>query len=196
MPSWIRSRNGHGGPRVALGDRDDQAQVGLDQLALGRHVAALDALGQGDLLHGRQQRHLADLPEVHAHRVVAGGPCREVEPGDGAFPALFLASGLLALVARGLVAFEDIDAEVVEEDQDVVDLLGVKVDVPQHVAHVFGVQVALLAALDDEVADLFDVQLGHFARPTLIHQFTHCLIPTPGKSGPAPGLNSAVLATL
>ena len=32
--------------QIALGDRDDEAQVRLDHLLLGEHVAALDALGQ------------------------------------------------------------------------------------------------------------------------------------------------------
>ena len=38
---------------VALGDRHDEPQVGLDHVLLGRHVAALDALGEPDLLARR-----------------------------------------------------------------------------------------------------------------------------------------------
>ena len=54
---------------VVLGDRDDQAQVRLDHLLLRRVVAALDALGELDLLGGRQQRHLADVLEEELERV-------------------------------------------------------------------------------------------------------------------------------
>ena len=57
--------------QVALGDRDDEAQVGLDHLRLGRHVAALDALGQRDLLLGGQQVHAADRAQVQPQRVEA-----------------------------------------------------------------------------------------------------------------------------
>ena len=60
------------GPRVALGDRDDEAQVGLGQSPLGIHVLALDALGQRDLLGGREQLHLADLPQVETDGVGGG----------------------------------------------------------------------------------------------------------------------------
>ena len=48
---------------VVLGDRDDQAQVGLDHLLLGVEVAALDALGQVDLLLRGEQTDLADVLE-------------------------------------------------------------------------------------------------------------------------------------
>ena len=56
---------------VALGDRDDQPQVGVDHPPLGRHVAALDALRE-DLVGGPQQRHAADCTQVEAQRVEAG----------------------------------------------------------------------------------------------------------------------------
>ena len=46
---------------VVLGDRDDEAQVGLDHLLLGVEVAALDALGEIDLLLRGEQADLADV---------------------------------------------------------------------------------------------------------------------------------------
>ena len=46
---------------VVLGDRDDEAQVRLDHLLLGVEVAALDALGEVDLLLRGQQPDLADV---------------------------------------------------------------------------------------------------------------------------------------
>ncbi len=48
---------------VVLGDRDDEAQVGLDHPLLGVPVAGLDQLGQLDLLGGRQQRMATGLAE-------------------------------------------------------------------------------------------------------------------------------------
>ena len=60
----------HAAADVALRDRHDEAEVRLDQRLLGRRVAALDALRERDLLLGGQQRHLADLAQVRAHRVV------------------------------------------------------------------------------------------------------------------------------
>ena len=68
----MRSRKVSPRPEVALGDRDDEAQVGLDHVGLGHHVAALDALGQLDLLLCGQQRHAPDRAQVEPQRVEAG----------------------------------------------------------------------------------------------------------------------------
>src|SRR3954452_16472221 len=54
---------------VVLGDRDDQAQVGLDHLLLGVEVAALDALGEVALLLRGEQPDLADVLEEQLQRV-------------------------------------------------------------------------------------------------------------------------------
>ena len=54
---------------IALGDAHHEAQIGLDHGAFGQHVVGLDALGQGNLLGGRQQRYAADLRKVGAHGV-------------------------------------------------------------------------------------------------------------------------------
>ena len=48
---------------VVLRDRDDQAQVRLDHPLLRLHVAALDFLGELDLLRGGQQRMAAGLAQ-------------------------------------------------------------------------------------------------------------------------------------
>ena len=50
--------------QVRLGDRDHQPQVGLDHLLLRPDVAALDPLGQRDLLVGREQLHAPDRAQV------------------------------------------------------------------------------------------------------------------------------------
>ena len=54
---------------VVLRDRDDQAQVRLDHRLLGVDVAALDALGELDLLRGGQQRVPARVPQEELQRV-------------------------------------------------------------------------------------------------------------------------------
>src|SRR3954454_18862357 len=54
---------------VVLGDRDNQAQVGLDHLLLRIEVAALDALGEVDLLLRGQQPHLPDVLQEELERV-------------------------------------------------------------------------------------------------------------------------------
>ncbi len=90
----------HPSTDVALGDRDDEAQVGLDELLLRIETDLLDPVqapllgpvqlgtelcglfepvcgletgldlhGEVDLLGRGQQRHLADLLQVHANRV-------------------------------------------------------------------------------------------------------------------------------
>ncbi len=51
---------------VALGDRDDQPQVGLDHVLLGGDVAALDPLRQGDLLGGASAAARARSPADRA----------------------------------------------------------------------------------------------------------------------------------
>ena len=54
---------------VALRDRDDEAEVRLDHRLLRRVVAALDPLGELDLLGGGEERHLADVLEEELQRV-------------------------------------------------------------------------------------------------------------------------------
>jgi hypothetical protein len=55
---------------VALGDMDDEPQVRLDHVVLGRHVAALDAAGERLLLRRRQQRRASDPTQVEGQSVV------------------------------------------------------------------------------------------------------------------------------
>ena len=90
----------------------------------------------------------------------------EVERGDDLRlrRRLLRRLGLPAVGAWRLIAFDHLDAEVAQEEEDVVDLLGRELDVLQRVVHVLGVQVALLAALGDQLAHFLDVELGWFAR--------------------------------
>src|SRR3954449_10281607 len=56
----------------ALGDVDDEAQVGLHHALLGGEVAALDAASEAELLGGREQRRLADAREEEGEAVGHG----------------------------------------------------------------------------------------------------------------------------
>ena len=98
---------------VALGDRDDEAQVGLDHRLLGAHVAALDALGEHDFLLGREQGDAADRAQVEAQGVERGLD-GEVELGP-------LLGG--RDVRRGIAgALENVDAVVDQIRVQVFDL--------------------------------------------------------------------------
>ena len=54
---------------VALRDRDDEPKVRLDHLALGDEDAALDLLGEDDLLRGGQQLVAADVGKEELQRI-------------------------------------------------------------------------------------------------------------------------------
>src|SRR5205085_1554448 len=112
-------------PEVRLRDRHDEAQVRLDHLHLRGHHPALDALGEVDLLVGRQQRHLADLPQIEAKRVERGLD-GEVELR----PLLLLREGRL-LVRRMLVRLplDQLDRVVDQVRVEVLDLLLRELDV-------------------------------------------------------------------
>ena len=58
---------------VALGDRDDEAEIALDHPMLRLDVAALDSLGQEDLLGRRQQPVGGDLREQDPEAVLGAG---------------------------------------------------------------------------------------------------------------------------
>ena len=47
----------------------DEADVGLDHVALGAHVAALDALGELDLLRGGEQLRAPDVTQEALERI-------------------------------------------------------------------------------------------------------------------------------
>ena len=59
----------HTEPPVALRDRHDQAEVGLDHAPLRRRVAALDRLGEVDLFRGGQQLVTSDVGEEELQAV-------------------------------------------------------------------------------------------------------------------------------
>ena len=81
---------------VLLRDRDDEPEVRVDHPVLGGEVAALDPLGEVDLLGGRQQPVAADLVEEELQRV--GG--RRGERGVVERGGLRVAAAVVAQVDR------------------------------------------------------------------------------------------------
>ena len=145
---------GEPAPEVGLGDRDDEAEVRLDHLRLRAHVAALDALGEVDLLICGQERNLADLSQVEAKRVERGLD-GEVELG----PGLLLLGECRLLVRRRLVldTLDQLDAVVDEVRVEVLDLLLGEVDFLQPGDDLVVGEEPLLLPFGDELVQLLDV---------------------------------------
>jgi hypothetical protein len=112
---------------VVLGDRHDQAQVGLDHVLLGLCVAALDALRELDLLGRGQERHPADVAQEDLQQVGSGRPRAERRGG----PTLLH----LVLVVGGS---GDLDAELLEPRVQLVDRRRVQLELLDQ-----GVELAL-----------------------------------------------------
>jgi hypothetical protein len=146
-PLLDQVEEGQSAAQVALRDRDDEPQVRLDHLRLGAHVAALDPLGQVDLLVGGQQRHLPDLAQVEPQRVERRLD-RQVELRRN----LRLLLGRRLLVWRVLVMFplDQLDAVVDEVGVEVFDLLLGELDVLEPGDDlVVGEKTLVLALLDE-----------------------------------------------
>ena len=87
---------------IALRDVNDEAQVGVDHALLRLPVAALDALGERDLLRRRQQVVLAELAHEQRHRVGHTGQVGlESKVGLVADGVGRIALELVRLVSRG-----------------------------------------------------------------------------------------------
>ena len=141
---------------VVLGDRDDQAQVGLDHLLLGVEVAALDPLGQVDLLLRGQQPHLADVLEEQLQGV--GRHVRlEVERGLGLAPAALVGRALhLGGRRRRVDLLDELDLGLLEEAVQLLDVGLVEVQLGDGGGDLGVREHADLLALVDEALDLFE----------------------------------------
>ena len=134
MPSWIRSRNGQPLVAVALGDRDDEAEVGLDHRLLGGVVAELDPLRELDLLRRGEERHLADVLEEELQRV--GRDLR-------------LGGPLLLGVGLALLGADDVDLRLFERGVELVELGRIEVELVEREGDLLGVELAgALAGLE------------------------------------------------
>ena len=177
-PAHIPLGDGHHQTQVGLGQAllgplaplDGLVQLGTDlvgdllpgllhllQLLLGG-VAGPHVLGQGDLLLGGEQIDLADLLQIHAHRVVRaegvhhGVGVHQLLVGD----VLHGLQGGLGIVGQlgDIVLAHGVDTQVLQGVIDLVHLLGIQVHVLQHVQQLGGGQVALLLAPLDELGQL------------------------------------------
>ncbi len=148
--------------QVALRDRHDQAQVGLDHLLLGDHVAALDPLGEEDLLVRREQLDAPDRPQVEPQRVQARLD-RQVDLG--------LARGRLGAVpvdldqsGRAIVAGDDLHAVFLQVGVELEDLLLGELDLLERRRDLLEGEVAALLADGHEPAHLI-----YFEERRLVH---------------------------
>ena len=71
LPSPMRSVRAQAAVLVLLGDRDDEAEVALDQLLHRVLVAGADPAGDGDFLLRGEEGRLADLEEVLVENVAS-----------------------------------------------------------------------------------------------------------------------------
>src|SRR4051794_11174282 len=141
---------------VALGDRDDEAEVGLDHLPLRAHVAALDPLRERHLLVGGEERHLADLAQIEAEGVERRLDCEVELRCDGRFLVL----GRRRLVRRRLVplALDDVDSVLEQVGVEVLGLLLRQLYVLEPAGDLVVGQEAFLPPFRDELVELFDVR--------------------------------------
>ncbi len=142
---------------VALGDRDDEAQVGLDHVHLGPHVAALDPLGQGNLLVGTEKRNASDLAQEEAKRVERGLD-REIELGR---PRLLLRDQrLLVRKMRTGLARGEIDAVIDQIGVEIFGLLLGDFRVLERRGDLVVAEESFLQTLLRQSLELFDIREG------------------------------------
>ena len=107
-------------------------------------VAVCHALGDFDLLIGGQQRHFADLFEIHAHRVV------DVDSLDGGQRTLDLRDFLVD-VLRHFNIFYDVDVQFFEVVINLLNLFLIELQLLQRVHDFLVGKHALLFARLDQI---------------------------------------------
>ncbi len=138
---------------VVLRDRDDETEVRLDHSLLRLHVAALDALGELDLLGGGQELMPPGLSQEELERV------RRRLDGSGECDDRLGVGRLLDDLDRPLVELPH--QRVLLELRELVGLRHLREVRCAHAPDLLGLLQQLPNLLDDE--DVVDVDLGHAA---------------------------------
>jgi hypothetical protein len=139
---------------VALRDRHDEAQVGLDHAPLRGRVAALDALREHDLFRGGQQLVPTDVGEEQLQAVGrAGDRLRRLQPRCLRLRRL-LGVGLRSDRSGGA----DLEPDALELRRQLLDLLIVEVELDGERLQLGLLQVAALLRSLDEGARLVGLE--------------------------------------
>ena len=124
-------------------------------------VSGGHGLGQGHFLVGREQRHLADLLQIHADGVVDG---EVVDQGVGVYQLLFFHIGDLfggGLVVRQLrqqvLVGADVDVQGLQRVVELIHLFAFQIQVVHGLHQLRGLQLALFLALGQQLPQLFIV---------------------------------------
>src|SRR4029079_16044514 len=161
-PLLDQVEEGEPAPEVALRDGNDEAQVRLDHVLFRAIVSALDPLREGDLLVGRQERHLADLAEVEPQGV-EGRLDGEVELRCG-HGLLGRHDRLLVGQCLVLLSLDELDRVIDEVCREVLQLLLGEIDVLDGLDDLVVRQEPLLLPLLDELVQLLDLRKSGFDR--------------------------------
>src|SRR3954465_9571407 len=142
---------------VVLGDRDDEPEIRLDHLLLGIEVAALDALGQIDLLLRREEPDLADVLQEQLERV--GRHVRAQIQRGLLGPAAALVRRALDLVAGSggrIDLFDQLDLLRLEERGELLEIGLVEVQLRCGLLDLGVGEHAELLSLGQQALDLFE----------------------------------------
>src|SRR3954451_15732970 len=143
---------------VVLGDRDDEAEVGLDHLLLGVEVAPLDALGEIDLLLGGQQADLADVLQEELKGVGRHvRPQVELRLGLAPAPLVGRALDLRRGGVDGRILLDELDLALLEELLELLDVGLVEVEFGDGRGDLAEGQDAELLALGQQALDLLQL---------------------------------------
>ena len=188
---------------VAFRDGDDEAQVGLDHLLLGGHVATLDPLCQRHLLLGVEQVDATDRAQVKPQRVEARldgeidlGPLALLGARLGRVRGGRLDRAWLRSRRPTVLLLHDVDSLLVEIRVQLLELLLCHLDLFQVRSDLIEGQKAAIVPFGDQRAQLFDL-----ADRSLIAQQNRCFIahwPLSSldvRTSGGPGLGPAPLST-
>ena len=144
---------------VVLRDGDDEPKVGLDHLLLGVEVAALDPLGEIDLLLRREQTDLADVLQEQLKGIGRHvGP--QIQLRLGLAPLALVRSPLDLLLDGGggrIDVLDQLDLRLLEEAVQLFDVGLVEIELGDRVGDLGVREHADLLALGQEALDLFEL---------------------------------------